>query len=250
MSVKNGTASVETKLKAKNTYTFTMVENDVTVSAVFSKKASPSLSIVMSGWTYGNAAKTPSVTGNTGKGQVTYTYKVKGAADDTYSATVPTDAGDYTVKVVVAETNNYLGGEATADFTIAAKALTEKMVGDVEDMVYTGSAIEPKPEIMDGKKTLVEGTDYTLTYSANTEPGTATITITGKGNYQGTVTTQFTIKVEGDANGDDKVDVSDIDTVIEHVNEEVTDANKAADVNGDGQIDVADIDYIIERIKG
>ncbi len=214
------------------------------------EKASIKPVVTLEGWTYSEKAKTPVVKDNLGKGKETYTYKVKGAADDTYSATVPTDAGDYTVKVVVAETNNYLGGEATADFTIAAKALTEKMVGDVEDMVYTGSAIEPKPEIMDGKKTLVEGTDYTLTYSANTEPGTATITITGKGNYQGTVTTQFTIKVEGDANGDDKVDVSDIDTVIEHVNEEVTDANKAADVNGDGQIDVADIDYIIERIKG
>ena len=123
------------------------------------------------------------------------------------------------------------------------------MVDDIENQVFNGSALQPKPVVKDGNKTLAEGTDYTVTYTNNTNPGTATITITGKGNYQGTVTTQFVIKVEGDANDDDKVDVSDIDTVIEYVDETVTVVNKAADVNNDGFINVADIDYIIERIN-
>ena len=76
----------------------------------------------LEGWTYGETAKTPSVSGNTDNGDVTYTYAAKGSTD--FSATVPTNAGDYTVKATVAETDNYNGGEATADFTIAKAAIT------------------------------------------------------------------------------------------------------------------------------
>jgi hypothetical protein len=180
---------------------------------------------------------------------VTYQYKVKDANDNTYSETVPTDANNYTVKAIVATTANYQGGEATADFTISAKALAEEMVEEIGEQIYTGSALQPKPVVKDGSNTLVEGTDYTVVYTDNTNPGTATVTITGKGNYQGTVTRQFTIKVQGDANGDGDVDVSDIDTIIEHVDETVTIVNKGADVNNDDVIDVADIDYVIERIN-
>ena len=212
-------------------------------------KASITPAVTINGWTYGQAANTPTVTGNTGNGDVTYQYKVKDANDNTYSETVPTDANNYTVKAIVATTANYQGGEATADFTISAKALAEEMVEEIGEQIYTGSALQPKPVVKDGSNTLVEGTDYTVVYTDNTNPGTATVTITGKGNYQGTVTRQFTIKVQGDANGDGDVDVSDIDTIIEHVDETVTIVNKGADVNNDDVIDVADIDYVIERIN-
>ncbi len=60
---------------------------------------------------------------------------------------------------------------------------------------YTGSAAEPAVTVMDGETTLTQGTDYTVTYSNNTEEGenTATATITGKGFYLGTVSKTFTI---------------------------------------------------------
>ena len=41
---------------------------------------------------------------------------------------------------------------------------------------------------------MVENTDYTLSYSNNINPGTASVKVTGKGNYTGTVTKNFTIK--------------------------------------------------------
>ena len=47
--------------------------------------------------------------------------------------------------------------------------------------------------VKSGSATLVEGTDYTKAYSNNTNAGTASVTVTGKGNYQGTVTKTFTI---------------------------------------------------------
>ena len=74
--------------------------------------------VTLAGWTYGDVANTPSVSGNTDNGEVTFTYKVKGADDDTYTNAVPTAAGSYTVRATIAETADYVGGTATADFTI------------------------------------------------------------------------------------------------------------------------------------
>ena len=44
-----------------------------------------------------------------------------------------------------------------------------------------------------GGKALVRGTDYTVAYSKNTNAGTATVTVTGKGKYTGSKVTSFTI---------------------------------------------------------
>ena len=43
-------------------------------------------------------------------------------------------------------------------------------------------------------KTLKNGTDYTVSYSNNTKVGTAKVTITGKGNYTGSVSKTYSIK--------------------------------------------------------
>lgn len=92
---------------------------DVTIA-----KASITPAVTLSDWTYGEAANTPAVTGNTGNGAVTYYYKAQGADDSTYTATVPTAAGTYTVKAVIAETANYSGFTVTSDFTIQKAAVT------------------------------------------------------------------------------------------------------------------------------
>ena len=47
--------------------------------------------------------------------------------------------------------------------------------------------------VKDGEKALVEGTDYTVTYADNTNAGTATVTITGTGNYAGDTEVTFEI---------------------------------------------------------
>ena len=60
---------------------------------------------------------------------------------------------------------------------------------------YRGRGIKPTVTVKDstGKK-LVKGTDYTVTYSNNTDVGTATITVNGKGDYFGTLTKTFKVK--------------------------------------------------------
>ncbi len=61
-------------------------------------------------------------------------------------------------------------------------------------LTYNGKARTPSVTITSGNKTLTQGTDYKVSYSNNTNVGTATVTITGIGNYTGTVMKTFTIK--------------------------------------------------------
>ncbi len=61
---------------------------------------------------------------------------------------------------------------------------------------YDGKAKKPTVTVKDGSKTLVQNTDYIVSYSKNINAGTAKVKITGKGNYEGTVTKNFTITVK------------------------------------------------------
>ncbi len=77
--------------------------------------------------------------------------------------------------------------------TTAVLAEAEKEVD------YTGKAIEPEPVVTYKASADAEGVvltkdaDYTLSYRNNTEPGTATVVVTGIGSYTGVVETEFTI---------------------------------------------------------
>ena len=63
----------------------------------------------------------------------------------------------------------------------------------VASATYTGSAVTPAVTVTVNSKTLVKGTDYTVTYANNNKVGTGSVTITGKGSYSGTKTVAFTI---------------------------------------------------------
>ena len=85
-------------------------------------------------------------------------------------------------------------------FEILPKSISDFELDPIPDQQYTGSAVTPDKVIKLkyeskalGTKTLVKGTDFDVKYSNNVEPGTATVTITGKGNYTGTRTESFTI---------------------------------------------------------
>ena len=150
-------------------------------------KADLDLSVSLEGWAYGAKANTPEVTGNTGKGTVTYIYKAKDADDKNYSDAVPTAAGTYTVKATVAETDNYNAGTATADFTISkgdgpsdkdefvvTKAPTAKTLtytGSAQELVTAGTATGGEMQYALG--TATEATQpYTTSIPSATNAGT------------------------------------------------------------------------------
>ena len=60
---------------------------------------------------------------------------------------------------------------------------------------YTSDGTEKCPDVTVtyGDKTLAAGTDFTVSYKDNVKEGTATVTITGAGNYTGIINTTFTI---------------------------------------------------------
>ena len=85
-------------------------------------------------------------------------------------------------------------GMASVTITVNPKTVTAAMIGEMESREYTGSAIMPTPEVKDGEAILTPGGDFEFGYSDNTNAGTATLTITGKGNYTGIAEKKFTIE--------------------------------------------------------
>lgn len=81
----------------------------------------------------------------------------------------------------------------------------------IADQTYTGAAIKPQLSVYDGD-TLLTSKDYSVSYKANTNVGTATVTVTGKGNYSGKDTTTFQIVPKN--LGDADVTAADVYAVI------------------------------------
>lgn len=133
--------------------------------------------------TYKAAAYTPDVVLMDGKKRL-----VKGT-DYTLSYKNNTNAG--TATVIVNGKGCYYG-TLTTGFAIKKRAVSALSVS-VSDVTYTGKALKPTPTVKYGSRKLTAGTDYTLAYSKNTAVGTASLTVTGKGNYSGSVKKTFLI---------------------------------------------------------
>ena len=106
----------------------------------------------------------------------------------TYSNNVNVGTGTVTIKG-----QGNFKGTTSKTFSISARAMTDTSVANVSSQTYTGNVISPLLTITYNNKTLKKDTDYTLSYSNNINAGTATITITGKGNFTGMTSTTFII---------------------------------------------------------
>ena len=71
---------------------------------------------------------------------------------------------------------------------------------ETDSFNYDGSEKKPYVIVKDGTKSLVSGTDYTVSYSNNIYAGIATVTVIGKGNYSGKATKEFFITGSGSKN--------------------------------------------------
>lgn len=85
-------------------------------------------------------------------------------------------------------------GSITKTFTIQGKTISNCTVTLAQTKYAAdGTAKTPSVTVKDGYTTLVKDRDYTVTYANNRTPGTATVTVTGKGAYGGSQTVTFTI---------------------------------------------------------
>lgn len=113
-----------------------------------------------------------------GNREPAFMFKVKGADDNTYTATAPNKVGEYTVKVSVAATAEWKSATKTFDF-----AITPMVIGvDWEHSYNNSNVISGEPaELLAGEEAMI-----TVTMSsANVGATVQSFEITGKdaGNY-------------------------------------------------------------------
>ena len=132
-------------------------------------------------------------TGNVISPLPTITYNNKTLKKDTdYTLSYSNNINAGTATITITGKGNFTG-TTSKTFSISARAMSDTSVANISSQTYTGNVISPLPTITYNNKTLKKDTDYTLSYSDNINVGTATITITGKGNFAGTTSKTFSI---------------------------------------------------------
>ena len=154
--------SIPLTLTSKN-YRFVPVVVNITLQP---KQEVQDISVSMDNWTYGAKAKRPQYALMAGA-EATVTYAAQGSND--FSTTVPTDAGNYTVKVQY-ETDIVIH-TGTANFTIAPKTLTK------DDLIYSG----PITKVYDTNTNAPSG--LTVSVKPDSLVGSDTLTVSGTLTY-------------------------------------------------------------------
>ena len=178
---------------ATNTYattTYDITQRSLTPDMV-------ALTIPSGGYVYDGNPKQPEVTVTDPLPSSPGTVLTTNDYDVSYSNNI--NVGTNSAKVTVTGKGNYTGS-VEKSFSIAASDAPANFTvtfvdggGTTYNVTYNGSEQKPAIVVKNGNTTLAKGTDYTVDYSNNINAGTATITVTGLGNYSGTKTLTFTI---------------------------------------------------------
>lgn len=101
-----------------------------------------------------------------------------------------------TASVIVAGRGSY-NGTVTLNYKITSQKTKDisklNITLSKEKLSYTGKAVKPKVTVKDGSAVLILNQDYVMRYVNNINKGTASVIISGKGNYSGSVTKIFSI---------------------------------------------------------
>ena len=107
-----------------------------------------------------------------------------GATDSTYQLPVDLAAGTYTYRLTATED----GYEKSCDFTVTVTPVSiEGAAVNVQSLTYNGVAQNPTATVILGETVLTGNKDYTVMTTAQTNVGSYTLTVTGKGNYTGKI---------------------------------------------------------------
>ena len=116
---------------------------------------------------------------------------------DTLTISGLTAGNKYYVRVrsytTVGEKVYYGAWSDSKNITTAKYDITKSAISGISTKTYTGKNITQSVKVKYNGKTLKSGIDYTVSYSSNKNVGTATVKITGKGQYGGTVSKTFKI---------------------------------------------------------
>jgi hypothetical protein len=146
----------------------------------------------MNDYEYDGTAHTPDISGRT-YGDVTYTYY--NADTNKKLNEAPSAVGNYRVEVYASGNGSYYSKTDSATYSITPASISSATASFTKSSYdYTGSEITPVLTVKVGDKILKEGTDFTVSGDTSAVTGgNYTITITGKGNYEGKVTANWTI---------------------------------------------------------
>ena len=145
--------------------------------------------------TYGDPDFSAAATGAAEGSTVTYTSENEAVAtvDGTGKVTIHA-AGTAVIKATASETKDYAEKGISYTLKVDPKPVTADMIAAIDDQGYTGSIIQPAPEVRDGAAVMHPGTDFEFSYDANINVADGgRVIITGKGNYQGTADKTFDI---------------------------------------------------------
>lgn len=112
--------------------------------------------------------------------------------DADYSLSYKSNTKVGTAKVTAAGKGIYSGSVSKA-FTIVKAPMSKVKVAAILAKTYSGSAFKPAPKVTFNGKALKKGADYTLSWKNNVKAGTATVVVTGKGNFTGAKNAAFKI---------------------------------------------------------
>ena len=179
--------------------------DEETVRAFSIDKLDPQLAVSIDSKPYdGSAAEATTTHGEGYDGTVSVTYyRLTGTPRSQYEKidAAPTDVGDYGVVVTATATSHYAEASVRKAFSITSVDISICTISSVLNTIANGSAYKPVPSVTSGDVSLAEGTDFTVAYldsygsavSDPTEADTYTLTVTGTGNYTGTVMLTFDI---------------------------------------------------------
>lgn len=140
--------------------------------------------VSVAGATYTGSALTPAVTVRCG-GAV-----LRPGTD--YAVAYRNNVNAGTGTVTVTGKGGYAGTKV-AMFSIAPADLSKAKLTGLVSKAYTGRALKQVPTVKLGSLTLKNGRDFAVSYKNNKKVGTATVTVTGKGNYAGSKSAKFKI---------------------------------------------------------
>lgn len=165
----------------------------------------------------------------------------KEVSKDNYDVTYEGDLVNAGVVKAVVKGKGGIEGTLTKQYAIKTVKFSECKASMSEDPIYFYEDKEYTPEftVRDGDRVLTEGKDFTVSYTNNIKPGTATVTVRGSGKYTGVLSVKFRIEAAADEKNDD-------DSKGDTGNKGDTDSKDDTGNKGDGKKEVKIRDCQIE----